>query len=222
VLVETSGNSLKIRATGISAHASKPNEGVSAVALLCDALKHIAGLGAQMKVVDAIGKLAHDSAGSALGIACSDTVCGALTSNLGVLRFDSGDTPRLTASFSVRYPVTASWDELLPKLETAVNAIGFSLVSCSNSNPLYLPATDPLIETLISVYRSETADDQTPLQTMGGGTYARMLKHGVAFGPDFPGTPGLAHKVDESWSVDQLMTSTRIYARAIARIGLQP
>ena len=56
--------------------------------------------------------------------------------------------------------------------------------------------------------------------TMGGGTYARVLKHGVAFGPNFPGFPDNAHQADEYWTVEDLLKATRIYAKSLARLAV--
>ena len=43
-----------------------------------------------------------------------------------------------------------------------------------------------LIQTLKKVYEEQTGE-KAELMSIGGGTYARSLKAGVAFGPLFPG-----------------------------------
>ena len=62
----------------------------------------------------------------------------------------------------------------------------FTLQELTDQPPLYVPQDDPLAQTLLAVYRAETGDRPPPL-TMGGGTYARAMAKGVAFGPSFPG-----------------------------------
>jgi succinyl-diaminopimelate desuccinylase len=53
----------------------------------------------------------------------------------------------------------------------------------------------------------------------GGGTYAKALPGGVAFGPAFPGSERLEHKVNEYISVENLLKITEIYAEAIRRLS---
>ena len=52
----------------------------------------------------------------------------------------------------------------------------------------------------------------------GGGTYARVLEEGVAFGSVFPGEEELAHQADEYMSLDSLVLNMRIFARAIEKL----
>ena len=53
---------------------------------------------------------------------------------------------------------------------------------------------------------------------IGGGTYARALKTGVAFGAVFPGKAELAHQKDEYIEIDDLILNAKIYAHAIAEL----
>lgn len=53
----------------------------------------------------------------------------------------------------------------------------------------------------------------------GGGTYARSLKSGVAFGPLFPGRPDIAHQKDEFIEINDLLKATAIYAQAIYELA---
>ncbi|HBR34225.1 MAG TPA: dipeptidase PepV, partial [Firmicutes bacterium] len=53
----------------------------------------------------------------------------------------------------------------------------------------------------------------------GGRTYAMTLGNGVAFGPVFPGQAETAHQKDEYIAVDDLLTCTRIYAKALYELA---
>jgi succinyl-diaminopimelate desuccinylase len=209
------GDELHITAVGLSAHASYPHKGVNAVAMLVGALidaNVVPGLNQWLETVHA---LASDTTGAILGIAGNDEVCGDLTCNLGVAQTIDNE---LQVTFSIRYPVTWKGSDVKAKVLEAAIGLGYSLTRWEDSPPLYVPADDVLVETLMNVYRAETGDIQPP-KTMGGGTYARALAKGVAFGPDFPGSPEIAHKADEFWRVDELILATRIYAKAIARLA---
>ena len=53
----------------------------------------------------------------------------------------------------------------------------------------------------------------------GGGTYAKVLKQGVAFGAAFPDEKDLAHQADEFADLDRLMLAAKIYANALIRLA---
>jgi succinyl-diaminopimelate desuccinylase len=217
ISTEKVDDGLIVRAVGVSAHASYPQEGVNAVALLTSALLKSQLLPGLAGWLGSLYDFASDNSGALIGILGSDEVSGHLTSNLGVL---ASDEKSVTASFSVRYPVTWKGDDVKSRIEKALEKDAFSLKGWKDSPPLYVPIDDPLLETLLAVYRSETGD-MNPPKTMGGGTYARSMKKAVAFGPNFPGFPDVAHKADEFWYVDDLIKSARIYAKALARLAVR-
>ena len=53
---------------------------------------------------------------------------------------------------------------------------------------------------------------------IGGGTYARHLKEGVAYGMLFPGELELEHQANESIDVANFVKAARIYAYAIVAL----
>ncbi|MDR3710144.1 MAG: dipeptidase PepV [Capsulimonadaceae bacterium] len=209
------GEALVVRAYGVSAHASYPHEGINAVGLLTEWLIGSGLVPGLQDWLTTLRSFAVDNTGAPLGIAGRDEIVGPLTSNLGVVATDGEE---LTATFSVRYPVTWKSEQIKASIARTVTG-GFELVGLTDSPPLYVPKDDPLVKTLMEVYRAETGDDGPP-KTMGGGTYARSLRKGVAFGPNFPGFPDVAHKADEFWYIDELITSTRIYAKALIRLAM--
>ncbi len=215
ITTATTDSGLSVRAVGIGAHASMPHEGVNAVALLTDALLGLVELAGARPFLTALNHWAADNSGEYLGIAGSDAVTGPLTSNLGVVTTD-GD--QITASFSIRQPVTWTEHDVRDAIEAKAKEAGFELSDWGFQAPLHVPLESPLISTLLEVYRAETGDMSEPA-TMGGGTYARVLKHGVAFGPNFPGFPDNAHQADEYWTVEDLLKATRIYAKSLARLA---
>ncbi|ELW9008143.1 M20/M25/M40 family metallo-hydrolase, partial [Campylobacter upsaliensis] len=75
-----------------------------------------------------------------------------------------------------------------------------------------------LIQTLSRVYEEQTGE-KAKLLSIGGGTYARSLEKGVAFGPLFPGREDIAHKKDEYMYIEDLMKATAIYAQAIYELA---
>jgi succinyl-diaminopimelate desuccinylase len=207
---------LLVTARGVGAHASTPEEGRNAAVILANALLSLNEFaGPSRRIVEAIQFWGADTTGGSLGIAGTDGVASPLTSNLGVVA-TMGAAVSLT--FSVRYPVTWIGADLMSHISDTAGTFGFELKSFADSKPLFVPNDDPYLATCLSVYRDETGDLSEP-QTMGGGTYARVLDKGVAFGADFPGFPHLAHQADEFWYIEDLMKATKIYAKALARLA---
>lgn len=84
--------------------------------------------------------------------------------------------------------------------------------------PHYVDPEHELVATLLETYRQLTGDNRPPL-AIGGRTYATTLGTAVAFGPNFPGRPELAHQKDEYISLADLAICARIYARALATLA---
>ena len=176
---ELAEGGLRVTAKGVSAHGSTPDNGVNAVAVLCDALLLLDHQEDQIALVQQIQRWAADTKGEALGIAGQDEVAGPLTCNLGMAEIKDG---KASLTFNIRYPVTWNQETLRGCLTAGIAGSGWDLNSLTDQPPLYVPQDDPLVAALLEVYRAETGDMTAP-RTMGGGTYARAMTKGVAFRP---------------------------------------
>jgi len=121
-------------------------------------------------------------------------------------------------SIDIRQPVTLEPEETLHTLETCLQQNGFTTGARRISKGLYYPEDHPLIHTLLDAYRQVT-QDETPPVAIGGGTYARCFTGAVAYGCVFPGQAETAHMADEFIAIKDLVTSARIFARAIYALG---
>ncbi|WP_312095669.1 dipeptidase PepV [Niallia sp.] len=208
---------LVLELEGVSAHGLEPNNGVNAGLKLANFL-------VELKLDE---KAAHyfqfvrnffvnDSRGKKLGIDYEDDITGELTLNAGILEyhFDRGGKIGQT----VRYPVTNDMDKAKEKLTKLLTEHGFSLENFSDSKPHYVEKDSGLIQTLSKVYEEQTGE-KAKLLSIGGGTYARSLEKGVAFGPLFPGREDIAHKKDEYMYIEDLIKATAIYAQAIYELA---
>nr|MDD6335104.1 Sapep family Mn(2+)-dependent dipeptidase [bacterium] len=203
----------KLTATGVGAHGSRPEEGKNAaVKLMAFLHTHHLLSGAPAAMAAACVDVLADPTGKAAGIACCDQASGALTLNLGTLRADKSGC---TAQLDVRYPVTHTLEEVLTGLGAALQ--GCTLTPGHCQNPLYVPADDPLVATLLDIYNTHTGSHEGPI-SIGGGTYARALEHGVAFGPLPADCPDTAHQADECITQSQLLTMAIIFAKAILQL----
>ncbi|KZZ85748.1 dipeptidase PepV [Bacillus sp. SJS] len=202
-----------LQVEGVSAHAMEPNNGKNAGVSLASFLETLDLDEAGKRFVSFIkDHFDGDTRGQALGIKANDDVSGDLTVNLGTMKF-SNQTGEL--GINVRYPVTASSQPIKAAFESIEGA---ELTMFNDSPSHYVEANHPLIQTLSKVYEEQTGE-KARLISIGGGTYARSLKAGVAFGPLFPGRPDIAHQKDEYIEIEDLIRATAIYAQAIYELA---
>ena len=181
----------KITATGVNAHAAMPERGVNAAGMLLIALKELGAGGGSREAIamlaDAVGM---EHTGASLGIACEDELSGALTCNLGILRYDSNE---LSALLDIRYPLCGSEELMLGQAAKRVAPAGMSVCCASSHTPLHVPAESKIVRGLLKVYHDVTG---LPAYTIaiGGGTYSRMMPNTVAFGVCFPGDMDVCQK----------------------------
>lgn len=210
-------NQVLLEMNGVSAHAMEPNNGVNAGLHLAVFLADLV-LDPHAKAYFTFIKnyLFEDTRGNKLGVAYSDEQTGELTINAGVFTYSKqGDS---SIGFSMRYPVTFEWEKQKEALAQKLSTYNLRLESNSLSTPHYVNSDSFLIKTLQEVYEAETGE-QAELLSIGGGTYARSLKEGVAFGPLFPGSEDIAHQKDEYIDIEDMLRATAIYARAIHELA---
>lgn len=202
---------------GISAHGSTPEQGRNAGILLAAFLKEeqLDSAGA-LFVTLAADYFENDTLGKKLGISYQDSITGDLTVNVGLMSYSEEEGG--TLGLNIRYPVTTDFKWMLQTLETNATENGFLVGDVSDSKPHHVDKDHVLIQTLGRVYEEQTGKPAT-LLSIGGGTYARSLKAGVAFGPLFPGKEELAHQKDEYIEIDDLIKATAIYAQAIYELA---
>jgi len=119
---------------------------------------------------------------------------------------------------NIRYPKGDTGDTLTEKINKVLPAGVSAAIEGHNQLPHFVDADDPLVQALVGAYRDHTDDKTTEAFTVGGGTYGRILKHGVAFGAMFPGDENVMHQPNEYINIDKLLKSTAIYADAIYRL----
>ncbi|WP_096152898.1 MULTISPECIES: dipeptidase PepV [Bacillus] len=211
------GNAITFNLKGVSAHAMEPNNGVNAgyhlATFLSEQELDCNGKNYVQFVAD---KLAFDSRGEKLSIDFQDDITGDLTVNTGIFSYTADNGGKL--GVNIRFPVTCDTDEVKQKLVEATANYGMEVTKYAVSKAHHVPQDHPLIQTLQKVYEEQTGE-KAELLSIGGGTYARSLEAGVAFGPLFPGRADVAHQKDEHIYVEDLLKATAIYAQAIYELA---
>ncbi|WP_290033742.1 dipeptidase PepV [Ligilactobacillus cholophilus] len=205
---------LYIHVIGKAAHAQEPKRGINAGTYMCLFLNQFDfGAGAKNFISFAAEKLHLDSRLNNFDMAYTDEVMGDLTMNAGIFSFDENNGGSITLNF--RYPQGTDPEYIANGLNSTKEQYDAKFVQHEGGMvPHYVPEDDPLVKTLLNVYRDQTGEDAHG-QVVGGGTYGRLMKRGVAFGAMFPGVPDTMHQANEFVPVDDLIKAAAIYAQGI-------
>ncbi len=210
VSAKMEGEAVRITATGINGHAAYPESARNAIGQLLITLKELGATGPLATLATAIGTQYY---GEGLGIAVRDEASGPLTCNLGIIRLEKG---KLFATLDIRAPLLCAGDRLHGIVQAHLPGIEVTQVSVKP--PHYVPESSELVQSLLDAYTEVTGRERATLST-GGGTYARMLQQGVAFGASFPEDPDVAHQANEYIILTKLAQSMKIFAHAIVKLA---
>lgn len=207
-------NTIKLTLKGKAAHGSTPQYGINGATKLAEFLSTL-GLDNNGKnfVNYIVEKLANDPFGEKLGINYADDEMGEATYNYGILEYDL-ERKIGVVSTDCRHPKKF---DLVDRLN-GINVDNIDIEVTSTKEAHYVPKDDELVTTLMDVYRKHTGDTKNDAFVLGGGTYARCLKKGVAFGLLFPGKEDTMHQANEYLEVEDLLLATAIYAEGIYKL----
>ena len=207
-------DTIKLTLKGKAAHGSTPQYGINGATKLAEFLSTL-GLDNNGKnfVNYIVEKLANDPFGEKLGIDYSDNEMGEATYNYGILDYDLEKKVGIVST-DCRHPMKF---DLVARLNgVKVDNIDIEVTSTKEAH--YVPKDDELVTTLMDVYRKHTGDTKNDAFVLGGGTYARCLKKGVAFGLLFPDKEDTMHQANEYLEVEDLLLATVIYAEGIYKL----
>lgn len=211
--VAEAGDKLSLTIYGKSAHGSTPAEGINGATYLARFLNQLELAGSAKDYVAIIAdKLHQDFLAVNLGVAHTDDRMGDLTVNAGVFSFEA-DRADNTIALNFRYPKGTDPETIQAQLEK-LEDVGKVTLSEHGHTPHYTPLEDPLVQTLLGVYEKQTGLKGHEM-VIGGGTFGRLLKRGVAYGAMFPDSINTMHQANEFMALDDIFRSTAIYAEAI-------
>ena len=193
-----------IKTYGKSAHGSHPENGENAL------IKLINLLGKYDKVFKELSVFS-ESDGNLIGLNIEDEKSGKLTLNLGTALTENGE---MIFELDVRHPVSFGKEYVTEKLKEKLSG---KVEETFYHLPLYVDKKHPLVKTLLSAYNKVTGENAEPI-SIGGGTYARVLPLGVAFGPCFPNSKAGIHCADEYVDLDEFKKMADIYYYALKEL----
>ena len=186
----------KVVSRGKSAHGSTPSEGLNAIEPILRYLK-----------LDGMAELLFNVQ---FGLKGLKDETGELTFSPDMIK-SCGDEVNVTCD--IRYPATMTEEQILSK----ISGYGIPYKIEHSQAPLYGDKDGFLVKTLCDVYNEVCGTNAQPI-AIGGGTYARALKHGAAFGPEEAGEESTIHQADEYITLEKIEKCFKLYKLALERL----
>ncbi len=217
------GTQLRIEALGVSAHSSKPEDGVNAISMLADALKVHAWpdntAGALVNFLnDMVGTGIHGERFGA--IAYRDAFMGPMTFAPTVIK-QLGQTLQL--NINLRRPRGKTSAALEAEVRAALDAWQAGRVTLADvkvriGEP-WIQEDAPQVPTLLSVFSYYTGIANPQPVAIGGGTNSRLFPHAVSFGPGMPGKVYSGHSEHEFITTEQLLLNLKMYTAVMVELA---
>lgn len=212
--VTVQDDTVTLELIGMGSHAQEPQSGRNAATFLATFLKQCDLDANAQAYLGLITDYCHlDFNGKTLRINHHDDLMGDLTMSPDIFHYQANETGQIVINF--RYPKGTSAETIKKQMLATINQEAVTITTFAQDQvPHYVPGDDPLVKTLLRVYEKQTGL-RGHEQVIGGGTFGRMLKRGVAFGAQFPNQPNVMHQPNEFMKIDDLIQATAIYAEAI-------
>lgn len=209
---------VKLLIQGCGAHGSLPQNGKNAVLFALRFLRTLPLSPEEKKEIAFMLQYPGTGFyGEGFGITLEDEPSGKLSLNLGIMELTS---QRLRFVLDIRYPVTFSSSDVIGPIERIAEKDNYKLKILSQQKAHHVPKESDLVQSLLKAYAEVTGYEAYAF-AIGGGTYAKALPQGVAFGPTFPGEPDVVHCPDEYIAIDRLLLTAKVYAQAILNLAAE-
>lgn len=198
---------------GLAAHAMEPFKGINAGCHMCNFLKPYSS----NKMIHFIADyFFEDAFFKRMHLDYHDEEMGPITVNIGILHIAKENT-RVT--LDSRFPIRYNIENFQKTFDSLLKDNQITIIHHTYKEPHYICPNDELVVKLYNAYVKNTGDTEHKPFTVGGGTYAGVLKKGVAYGMLFPNEEELAHQKDEYVAINSLCKAILIYIDAILALG---
>jgi dipeptidase D len=217
------GKDLAITAKGVSAHSSKPESGVNAIAMLADALAVRPWANTQ---AGALVNFLNDMVGTGYygekfgKLAYRDSFMGPMSLAPTVIR-QKPDAIEL--SINLRRPRGKSGEQVTSEINAALaqwqaRRVPLAKIDLQIGDP-WVQQSAPQLPTLMSVFSYFTGVADPKPVAIGGGTNSRLFPHAVSFGPAMPHTVYTGHSEHEFITLKQLLLNLEMYTAVLAELA---
>ena len=218
------GDGIELKVTGVSAHGSRPEEGVNPLPRLALFLQECGVPLASnhylkaAKYIDALYGTGY--LGEKMGLGYADDFMGPLTFSPNLVRM--GNDGRLEVTVNVRMPRGRTPDELkaqvTQKIDAWAGANNVKLdIAYDQGNWMARDPKGAWLSTLLDIYGDTTGLEAKPVPTAGS-TTAKLMPNAINFGPAMPGKKYTAHNAKEYKEVPDLDADMQMFTEMLVRI----
>lgn len=200
-----------ITTIGKTGHAAMGEDARNAIGQMLLILRHVGVKGAIAALAEFVGMTYY---GENLGVAMEDRLSGKLTCSLDIIH---ADEEKAEAFLDIRYPVLLNDQMLVTVMNMTLNG-ALEAALLGSHGPHFVSENSDLVKGLLAAYEDVTGEKGYTI-AIGGGTYARTMEEGVAFGGLFPGQEEMAHQADEYIPVEDFYKDMKIFAYSIVRLA---
>ncbi|CAK8054616.1 dipeptidase PepV [Eupransor demetentiae] len=218
--MQKDGNVVTLKLNGIAAHGAYPDQGMNAATFLAHFLMNYAFDTESQKFLQLIGDRLHENfEAQNLGIDYRDPIMGGLVLNLSQVHYqeEKGGDINLRFRFPKGIEISSVAKDLQDNLGEYDAKVSYDPDKVSPAH--FVPLDDEIVKTLGQVYADHTNSEKT-YKIASGGSYARIIKRGVAFGGQFPDAPMNSHQPNEFVIVANIPRAQAIFADALARLAM--
>ena len=207
-------------AEGKAVHSSQPEAGVNALFLLCEKLQERGIVRNKlMKLLESVTASFRDLYGKDIGMYSESEYYRGEYVHRNVFAptiFKAVDG-NAKININLRFPYGVDEEELLGAMKKFAEEQGGSITFWDCLPAVFVSRESPFLQILAEAYEDVTGL-KNEFTLAYGGSYAKAMPNVVSWGPLFPGEEDTCHEANEYISIDSLMTSTKIFAQAIAGI----
>lgn len=222
--VTRGADSVDLKVTGVSAHGSRPEEGVNPLPRLALFLRESGvplATNGYARAIKYLGDLYGTGyLGEKMGLGYRDDFMGPLTFSPNLIREKDG---KLEVTANVRMPRGSTPDDLKKAVTARIEAW-----AAANQARLEISydqgdwmARDPKgawLSTLLNIFGDTTGLEAKPVPTAGS-TTAKLMPNAINFGPAMPGKKYTAHNAKEFKEVADLDADMQMFTEMLVRIG---
>lgn len=205
-----------ITATGLTAHARHPWEGISANLHLIRAIEKA---GYKDSTIDFILDAFEDKYRFE-GFTEKDLsdFSGPITVCFSKMQADDNG---VLLSVDLRLPVSVEKDTVMELLQKKASQYGLDVELFDWLAPIHVPLESELIKALMESYQEVTGDTTSEPAISAGATYARAFDNCVAFGACFPDTAMTEHEPNERASIDEMVRAAKVFRNAFKKLAVE-
>ena len=224
IAITPAADSVAVKVTGVSAHGSRPEEGVNPLPRLGLFLRDAGIALADNHYAKALRYLddlyGTGYLGEAMGVGYRDDFMGPLTMSPNLIRERDG---KLEVTANVRMPRGRTPEALVETVKGKVEAWAAANkvkleVNYEQGNWMARDPKGAWLSTLLNVFGDTTGLEAKPVPTAGS-TTAKLMPNAINFGPAMPGKKYTAHNANEYKEVPDLDADMQMFTEMMVRIA---